>query len=79
MEFSVSARKIQSAARQLVVASARSDSPPDEMTQVLRAVGLAPSQVARTIRFSVGWTTTRDQIDRAVELLADAFDSSLSH
>jgi cysteine desulfurase len=79
MEFSVSARKIQRAARHLAVASPRSDNPPDEMTQVLRAIGSAPSEVARTIRFSVGWTTTRDQIDRAVELLADAFESSSSH
>ncbi len=79
MEFSVSARKIQKAARHLAVASPRSDHPPDEMTQVLRAIGSDPSAVARTIRFSVGWTTTRDQIDRAIELLADALESSSSH
>lgn len=75
VELPVSARQVQRAARQLAVASAQSSTPPDEFTRVLRGIGASDSQIGRTIRLSVGWTTTRDQIDRAVELLADACES----
>ncbi len=74
VELPTSARQVQRAARQLAVASSQSSTPPDEMTRVLREVGCSDSQIGRTMRLSVGWTTTRDQIDRAVELLADACD-----
>ena len=67
---------IREAARQLVIATAQSDEPPDEMTRMLRAIGSSDLDISRTIRLSVGWTTSRDQVDRAVELIADAWDSA---
>jgi len=79
VELPASARQIQRVARPLAVASSQSHTPPDEMTRVLREVGCTDSQIGRTLRLSVGWTTTRDQIDRAIELLADACDKCLSH
>ena len=57
------------------MATAQSSTPPDEFTRVLKETGASDSQIGRTIRLSVGWTTTRDQIDRAIELLADACES----
>lgn len=78
MELPVSARKVQRIAREVVAATPQSNSPPDEMTRVLREVGCSDSQIGRTMRLSVGWTTTRDQIDRAIAVLADACDGSLS-
>jgi cysteine desulfurase len=75
MELPASARQVQRFARSLAVATAQSSTPPDEMTRVLREVGLSDARIGRAMRFSVGWTTTRDQIDRAVELLADACDN----
>lgn len=68
------AKRIQKSARQLVVAAAQSQSPPDEFTRVLRATGRTDPQIGRTLRFSVGWTTSRDQIDRAVNLVAEAYE-----
>ncbi|MCM2374137.1 cysteine desulfurase family protein [Aporhodopirellula aestuarii] len=72
IELGCDAKRIQKAARQLVVASAQSESPPDEMTRVLRAIGRTDKQIGRTLRFSVGWTTSREQIDRAVDMIAEA-------
>ena len=72
------ARQIQKTARQLVFATAQSDTPPDEMTRALRAVGRSDSQIARTVCFSFGWTTSRDQIDRAIEMITEAWDTHLS-
>ncbi len=72
IEMGCEARRIQQAARQLVVASAQSGSPPDEITRVLRAIGRSEKQIGRTLRFSVGWTTSREQIDRAVDMIAEA-------
>lgn len=72
IEMPSDARRIQKAARQLVVALPQSDSPPDEMTRVLRAIGRNDKQIGRTLRVSIGWTTSREQIDRAVNLLAEA-------
>lgn len=74
IEMPGDARRIQRAARQLAIATAQSDSPPDEMTRALRAIGMTSAQIGRTIRFSMGWTTSREQVDRAIELLADACD-----
>jgi cysteine desulfurase len=75
IEMPGSAKRIQKAARQLAVATALSSSPPDEMTRALRAIERTDSQVARTIRVSLGWTTSQSQIDRTIDLLADAWDS----
>ncbi|MEM6979768.1 MAG: cysteine desulfurase family protein [Planctomycetota bacterium] len=72
IEFPGDAKRIQKAARELVVATAQSNTPPDEITRVLRAAGRSDKQVGRVIRFSAGWTTSREQIDRAVSALADA-------
>ena len=78
IEMPGEARRIQKAARQLVIATAQSSSPPDEMTRALRAIGRTDSQIGRTIRLSLGWTTSHDQVDRAIELLADATDGVAS-
>jgi cysteine desulfurase len=69
------ASQIQQAARSLAFATAQSDAPPDEMTRMLHAIGCSESDVSQAIRVSVGWTTSRDQVDRAVELIAEARDS----
>jgi cysteine desulfurase len=68
-------RQIQKSARQLAFSTAQSGSPPDQMTRALRAIGRSEVEIARTLRVSLGWTTSRDQIDRAIDLLADAWDS----
>jgi cysteine desulfurase len=78
IEMPGNAKWIQRSARKLVVATAQSDAPADEMTRALRAIGRNPLQVGRTLRVSLGWTTSRDQIDRAVDLLADAWDAVAS-
>ncbi|TWU18051.1 Cysteine desulfurase [Allorhodopirellula heiligendammensis] len=72
IELATEAKRIQRTARQIVVAAAQSKSPPDEITRVLRAIGKSEQQIGCTLRFSVGWTTSREQIDRAVDLVADA-------
>ena len=74
IEMPGNAKWIQRSARKLAMATARSDSPPDEMTRTLSAIGRSKSQIGRTLGISLGWTTSHDQIDRAVELLADAWD-----
>ena len=74
IELPGEARRIQRTARQLVIATAQSDSPPDEMTRALRAVRRTDSQIGRTIRLSLGWTSSHDQVDRAIEMLAEACD-----
>lgn len=74
VELPVLASKVQEIARNLVVRSPEASSPPCEMTRVLTAAGRSPSQIARTLQISLGWTTSREQIDRAVEVLADACD-----
>ncbi len=74
IEMPGDAKRIQRTARQLAVATAQSDSPPDEMTRALKAIGLSSAQVGRTLRISLGWTSSRDQVARSIELLADACD-----
>ena len=75
VELPAAASKVQGIARQLVVRSPESGSLSDEMTRVLTAAGRSSSQVVRTMQVSLGWTTSREQIDRAVEMLADACES----
>lgn len=72
IELGTEAKRIQRAARQMVVAAAQSENPPDGITRVLRAIGRTDPQIGRTLRFSVGWTTSREQIDRAIDLVAEA-------
>lgn len=76
IELPVNARKVQQIARRLVVSTAQANAPPDEMTRVLQAVGRTEQQVSRSLRISLGWTTSREQIDRAVEMLVDACESA---
>ncbi len=79
IEMPVDAKRMQRSARQLAMTTAQSDSPPDEMTRSLRAIGRSDLQIGRTLRISLGWTTSQDQVKRAVELLADAWDGVAVH
>lgn len=72
IDVATKAKRIQKSARQLVVAAAQSESPPDDFTRILRAAGRTEPQIGCTLGFSVGWTTSREQIDRAVNLIAEA-------
>ena len=74
LEMPVEARRIRRWARQIAMATAQSGAPPDELTRALRAIGRSEAQIGRTIRLSVGWTTSQDQVDHAVDLLAEAAD-----
>jgi cysteine desulfurase len=74
VEMPGDARRLQRAARKLVLATAQSETPPDEMTRTLRAVGRTDLQIKRTLRISLGWTTSQEQVDRAADLLAEAWD-----
>ncbi len=76
IEMPGDAKRLQRSARQLVLATAQSDSPADEMTRSLRAIGRTDAQIGRTLRVSMGWTTSREQVDRAVQLLAEAWDGA---
>lgn len=76
VELPVPAVQVQETASDLVVRSPESGQPPCEMTRVLSATGRTPAQIARTLQISLGWTTSREQIDRAVELLAEACESA---
>ncbi len=78
IEMPCDAVLIQKAARQLVFATAQSSEPPDEITRSLKAIGRTETQIRRTMRVSLGWTTSRDQIDRAVSLIAEACDSVMT-
>lgn len=74
VELPGDARQLQRAARNLVVATAQSDTPPDEITRSLRAIGRSDAQIRRTLRISLGWTSSSDQVDRAADLIAEACD-----
>jgi len=74
IELPAGARQLQRAARELIFATAMSASPADEMTRSLLAIGRTENQIGKTVRFSLGWTTSHDQIDRVVELLAEAVE-----
>ncbi len=79
LELPGDAKRLLKTARHVGVATSLSDTPPDEMARTLRAIGRSDSQIGRTISASIGWTTTRDQIDRAVSLLAEAWDTVAVH
>ena len=40
-----------------------------EVSPSLTAIGLSPDEARRVLRFSFGWTTTVDEVDRALEAL----------
>ena len=75
IELSGDAARVARTARHLVLATARSAAPADEMTRCLQAVGLGPQRIGRCFRASLGWTTSQEQIDRAADLLAEAWDT----
>lgn len=70
------ARRVQKMADRLIMATARSASPPDQMTRSLSAIGLEPNEISRALRISLGWNTSQDQVDRSVELLAETWEIS---
>jgi len=74
IQLPVDAKSVQRAARELIFAIAQSETPPDEITRCLRAIGKSKADIRKVVRFSIGWTTSRDQIDRAVEILAGAIE-----
>jgi cysteine sulfinate desulfinase/cysteine desulfurase-like protein len=61
-------------AKGLIFATPRAANPADEITRCLQAIGLEQPRVDRCMRLSFGWTTSEEQIDRGVELLAEAWD-----
>lgn len=45
-----------------------------EPSAVLRAMGLSPERVSSAVRFSTGWTTRRDEVERVAEIVRGAVD-----
>lgn len=50
----------------------RARSPVDD---TLAALGLTEQQIANTLRISIGWPTSEDEIQRAIHLIASAYES----
>lgn len=48
------------------------------VSATLAALGLSPEQAAGTVRLSLGWFTTDDEVDAAASLLIDAWEKSAS-
>lgn len=46
------------------------------ISPTLSAIDLSPREASGTVRFSVGWYTTQEEIDRAANLLHAAWDSA---
>ena len=46
----------------------------DNLSPTLAAIGLSPETARGTVRLSLGWYTTQQQIDRAVNLLVEAWE-----
>ncbi len=79
IELPAEARQVQRAARELIFATAITATPADEMTRCLQAIGRNELQIGRTVRLSIGWTTSREQIDRAVDLFAEAIEATAGY
>jgi cysteine desulfurase len=47
----------------------------ESMSPTLAAMGVAPEVARGTIRLSVGWTTTDEEIERAASLILGAWES----
>jgi len=45
------------------------------ISPTLQAIGLTPNKARGTMRLSVGWHTSEEEVDRAAELLLDAWES----
>lgn len=76
IELPADAKRVQRAARELVLATSMTISPADEITRSLLAIGDDYRQISRTLRLSLGWTTSDDQIQRAIQCLAQALDTT---
>jgi cysteine desulfurase len=50
-----------------------------EISSTLRAIGADAEQARGTVRLSVGWPTTIDEIDRAADLLISSWESLREH
>jgi cysteine desulfurase len=48
----------------------------DDVSPTLSAIGISPEQARGTVRLSVGWYTTSDDIERAAELLIGAWEAA---
>jgi cysteine desulfurase len=66
------ARELLRATPHLAATPAWPESRDDELAHALRAIGMPESRAASCIRFSLGWTTNQEQIERAVGWLAAA-------
>ena len=47
----------------------------EEVSPTLNAIGLSPDEAKSTLRLSVGWYTSEEEIDRAASLLIDAWEN----
>ena len=47
-------------------------------SSTLSSMGISDAQMAGTVRLSVGWTTSQEEIDRASNLLIDAWENLVS-
>lgn len=47
------------------------------MAVTLAAMGIAPADATATLRLSFGWNTTEEEIDRAAEILAHAYETAV--
>ena len=57
------------------VASSATHGETDTISPTLAAMGIAPEIASGTIRLSLGWYTTEDEIERAASLLLDAWEA----
>ena len=64
---------LKRSARDLVMNSATCFDPPDYFVRSLRAIGMTDRQIRRSVSFSLGWTTSNEQIERAAEWIAAAY------
>lgn len=64
---------LRRSARDLVMSFASCFDPPDYFVRSLRAIGMTDQQIRRTVSFSLGWTTSNEQIERAAEWIAAAY------
>ena len=59
----------------LVSTGAACHSGSENLSPTLAAIGLTHAQTRGTVRLSVGWDTTEEEIDRACSLLVSAWES----
>lgn len=64
-------------AAELTVRTASVFDPPDEFVRCLSAVGRDPAAIRRTMTISVGWTTSRDDVDMAASWICEAAAAGL--